>query len=130
MTLRLLTAGQLIALHRAVVVALDYAVVPPRDEAILTEHLRQLRFAAASGEDLAAILARLAFALSVGRPFAHGNRQTAVVAIQVMLRLNHVDLPDDPERFALAAKIHAPDSEGRAELAVWLRERMRPTDRA
>jgi prophage maintenance system killer protein len=130
MTLRLLTAGQIVALHRSVVAALDYVVVPPRDESILTEHLRQLRFAAAGGEDLAAILARLAVALSVGRPFAHDNRQTALVAIQVTLRLNRVDLPDDPERFALAAKIHALAAEGRAELAAWLRERLRPTDRA
>jgi death-on-curing protein len=75
--------------------------------------------------DIAALAARLAHGLARNHPFIDGNKRTSAVATETFLNLNGFDLAaEDAEIletwFALAAA-----ALGEAELAAWIRTRLK-----
>lgn len=99
-----------------------------RDEGLLDSALAKPQQLHAYGDpppDLASLAASLTFGLSRNHPFVDGNKRTAAVACETFLILNGAVLEaSDPELYVVFAAVAAGEM-SEAELAEWLRGRLR-----
>jgi death-on-curing protein len=98
-----------------------------RDQGLLESALARPQNVAAYNPDAdtAAVAAAYAFGLARNHPFVDGNKRTALVALELFLALNGVDLlADDQSCVDVILRLAAGDF-GEPELADWLREQTR-----
>ncbi len=93
-----------------------------RDEGLLESAIERARIAWAYGErDICALAARYGYGLSSNHSFLDGNRRIALVAIDVFLRLNGMQLVAVEEEACLTIMDLAGGTLSEAELADWVR---------
>ena len=98
-----------------------------RDQGLLESALARPQNVAAYNPDadIAAVAAAYAFGIARNHPFVDGNKRTALVALELFLALNGVDLrADDQACVDIILRLAAGDI-GEPELADWLRGQTR-----
>ena len=99
-----------------------------RDEALLESALarpQQLHVYGNPPPDLADLAASLAYGLARNHPFVDGNKRTAHVCYRAFLAINDVELDASSEDKYLQMLSLAEGSLDEADLAAWLRPRLR-----
>ena len=99
-----------------------------RDEGLLLSALARPRNLTAYGDpppDLAALAAAYAFGLARNHPFVDGNKRVALVAARTFLLVNGAGLVASQEEKYVTFLRLAEGSLGEAELAAWIRERIK-----
>jgi death-on-curing protein len=95
-----------------------------RDEGLLDSAVARARNQAAYGEpDLADLAAAYGFGIARNHPFVDGNKRTALVAIELFLLLNGVELQATDAECVLTILDLAAGKLDEAELAAWIRAR-------
>ena len=95
-----------------------------RDEGLLESAVARARNLAAYGEpDLADLAAAYGFGIARNHPFVDGNKRTALVAIELFLLLNGVELQATDAECVLTILDLAAGKLDEAELAAWIRAR-------
>jgi death-on-curing protein len=95
-----------------------------RDEGLLDSAVARARNQAADGEpDLADLAAAYGFGIARNHPFVDGNKRTALVAIELFLLLNGVELQATDAECVLTILDLAAGKLDEAELAAWIRAR-------
>jgi death on curing protein len=98
-----------------------------RDEGALESALARPQNLLAYGEpDLPELAAAYAFGLARNHAFVDGNKRISFVACLTFLRLNGHDLPTDDEGNIATWLALAAGTLSEADLATWLRARIRP----
>lgn len=99
-----------------------------RDEGLLLSALARPQNLAAYGDpppDLAALAAAYAFGIARNHPFVDGNKRVSHVAARTFLLVNGADLEATQEEKYVTFLRLAEGVLGEAELAEWIRERIR-----
>ncbi len=78
--------------------------------------------------DLATLAAAYAFGIARSRPFADGNKRTALVICRTFLLLNGKDLVASQEEKYWAFRQLAEGALAEDELAEWIRNRLQPVE--
>ena len=95
-----------------------------REEGLLDSAVARARNQAAYGEpDLADLAAAYGFGIARNHPFVDGNKRTALVAIELFLLLNGVELQATDAECVLTILDLAAGKLDEAELAAWIRAR-------
>ena len=95
-----------------------------RDEGLLDSAVARARNQAAYGEpDLADLAAAYGFGIARNHPFVDGNKRTALVAIELFLLLNGVELQATDAECVLTILDLAAGKLDEAALAAWIRAR-------
>ena len=99
-----------------------------RDEALLESALARPQQLFAYGDpppDLAALAASLAFGLARNHPFVDGNKRVGVMACELFLLVNGLELTaSDDDLTALTLAVARGEIESGA-VAIWIRQRTR-----
>lgn len=121
--MRYLTVAELLLIHQALIesfggmAGITEAGFARLEAAAATP--RQSAFGSEIYPDLAAKLGALAYAIIRGHPFSDGNKRVAVVALDLMARLNRAHLSADNDTIYALAMAAANDM-SRAELIAWV----------
>ncbi len=126
-----LSLGDVLALHREVMMRLGAAAAPLRDEGLLESAVMSPRMAAHyEGADLIRQATLLAVGISQAQAFLDGNKRTAYLATVVFLVINDVEVVGDPLELARCLEHVAERSEDRdtaiRKFEGWLRQHVAP----
>jgi death-on-curing protein len=99
-----------------------------RDAGLLESALARPRNLLAYGSpDLPALAAGYAFGIAKDHPFTDGNERVSLVVTELFLTLNGHSLEATDEECVLVWRALAAGALSEEQLAVWLRERLRPS---
>jgi len=87
---------------------------------------RPQNLAAYEKPDAARLAAAYAFGLAKNHPFVDGNKRTALVALEAFLVLNGFELTASDAECVMAILHLAAGELGEEDLAVWIREHIKP----
>jgi death-on-curing protein len=130
-----LTVDEVKRIHVRAMSSMGWSEAPLRSEGELASAVARPQHAAYyGGADLAYQAVTLCVGISQNQPFVDGNKRTAMAAMRVFLELNGYAITAEPLSIALhieaVADRHGTLDAAIDEFAAWLRERLRPLDRA
>lgn len=128
MTVKYLTAPEVVALHHKVLTRMGWHPAPLRSEDLLESAIQRAQAAAYyGGADVVLQGCLMAIGISQNQPFLDGNKRTALFSLIVFLRENGITFTGKPLDIA-AQLIAVSEREGTLEdatevFAAWVRER-------
>ena len=129
--IRYLSVPEVLAIHAAIMRAMDWSPAPLRSEDLLESAVMKAQAAAYYGHaDLAMQAVTLAVGISQNQPFLDGNKRTAYVAMRAFLGQNGWQIDAAPldiaQHLIAVAEREGSLDEATESFAAWLRERLVP----